>query len=58
MEPRQLTSFLTAARTQNFRKAAELCLIAQPVLSRQISVLEAEPRVARSVCGCDISCSP
>lgn len=42
MELRQLTCFLTAAQTQNFRKAAELCLIAQPALSRQIAALEAE----------------
>lgn len=42
MEFRQLTCFLTAAQTQNFRKAAELCLIAQPALSRQIAALEAE----------------
>lgn len=42
MEIRQLTCFLTAAQTQNFRKAAELCLIAQPALSRQIAALEAE----------------
>lgn len=46
MELRQLTSFLTAAQTQNFRKAAELCLIAQPALSRQIAALEAELGVA------------
>lgn len=42
LELRQLTCFLTAAQTQNFRKAAELCLIAQPALSRQIAALEAE----------------
>ncbi len=42
MELRQLTCFLTAAQTQNFRRAAELCLIAQPALSRQIAALEAE----------------
>lgn len=42
MELRQLTCFLTAAQTQNFRKAAELCLIAQPALSRQIAALEDE----------------
>ncbi|HEY0756608.1 MAG TPA: LysR family transcriptional regulator [Ktedonobacteraceae bacterium] len=42
MELRQLTCFLTAAQTQNFRKAAELCLLAQPALSRQIAALEAE----------------
>src|SRR5712664_2184047 len=42
MELRQLTCFLTAAQTQNFRKAAEICLIAQPALSRQIAALEAE----------------
>lgn len=42
LELRQLTCFLTAAQTQNFRKAAELCFIAQPALSRQIAALEAE----------------
>src|SRR5579884_288410 len=42
MELRQLTYFLSAAQTQNFRKAAELCLVAQPELSRQIAALEAE----------------
>lgn len=42
MELRQLTYFLTAAQTQNFRKAAELCLVAQPALSRQIAALETE----------------
>ncbi len=42
VELRQLSCFLTAAQTQNFRKAAELCLIAQPALSRQIAALEAE----------------
>lgn len=46
MEFRQLTYFLAAAQTQNFRKAAELCLIAQPALSRQIAALEAELGVA------------
>ncbi len=42
MELRQLTYFLAAAQTQNFRRAAELCLVAQPALSRQIAALEAE----------------
>ena len=42
MELRQLTYFLTAAQTQNFRKAAEICLVAQPALSRQIAALESE----------------
>ncbi len=42
MEFRQLTYFLAAAQTQNFRKAAELCLVAQPALSRQIAALEQE----------------
>ncbi len=42
MELRQLTYFLAAAQTQNFRKAADLCFIAQPALSRQIASLEAE----------------
>ena len=42
MELRQLTYFLAAAQTQNFRKAAELCLVTQPALSRQIAALEKE----------------
>lgn len=42
MEMRQLTYFLAAAHTQNFRKAAELCLVTQPALSRQIAALEKE----------------
>ncbi|GHO46561.1 LysR family transcriptional regulator [Ktedonospora formicarum] len=42
MEFRQLTYFLTAAQTQNFRKAADLCYVAQPALSRQIAALEEE----------------
>src|SRR5256885_14241871 len=42
MEVHQLTYFLAAAQTQNFRKAAEICLIAQPALSRQIAALEDE----------------
>jgi DNA-binding transcriptional LysR family regulator len=45
MELRQLTYFLAAAQTQNFRKAAEICLVAQPALSRQIAALEAELKV-------------
>lgn len=46
MELRQLTYFLTAAQTQNFRKAADLCLVAQPALSRQIAALEEELGIA------------
>lgn len=42
MEFRQLTYFLAAAQTQNFRKAADLCLVTQPALSRQIAALEHE----------------
>ncbi len=42
MEIRQLHYFLAAAQTQNFRKAADLCLIAQSALSRQIAALESE----------------
>lgn len=42
MELRQLEYFLAAAQTQNFRQAAELCLITQPALSRQIASLEQE----------------
>ena len=42
MEFRQLAYFLAAAQTQNFRKAAEMCVVAQPALSRQIAALEAE----------------
>ncbi|QBD77589.1 LysR family transcriptional regulator [Ktedonosporobacter rubrisoli] len=45
MEFHQLTYFLAAAQTQNFRKAAELCLVAQSALSRQIAALEAELEV-------------
>ncbi len=46
MEFHQLTYFLAAAQTQNFRKAAELCLVAQSALSRQIAALESELEVA------------
>ncbi len=42
MEFQQLTYFLAAAQTQNFRKAAELCIVAQSALSRQIAALEKE----------------
>lgn len=42
MEFRQVTYFLAAAQTQNFRKAAEMCLVTQPALSRQIIALEKE----------------
>jgi DNA-binding transcriptional LysR family regulator len=42
MEFHQLTYFLAAAQTQNFRKAAELCIVAQSALSRQIAMLEDE----------------
>ena len=42
MEFHQLTYFLAAAQTQNFRKAAESCLVAQSALSRQIAALEGE----------------
>lgn len=45
MEFYQLTYFLAAAQTQNFRKAAELCLVAQSALSRQIASLEDELEV-------------
>jgi DNA-binding transcriptional LysR family regulator len=46
MEFYQLTYFLAAAQTQNFRKAADLCLVAQSALSRQIATLEDELGVA------------
>jgi len=46
MEIHQLTYFLAAAQTQNFRKASELCLVAQSALSRQIAALEDELEVA------------
>ena len=42
MEFHQLTYFLAAAQTQNFRKAADLCIVAQSALSRQIAALEKE----------------
>src|SRR5574340_780726 len=45
MEFHQLTYFLAAAQTQNFRKAAELCIVAQSALSRQIAMLEDELEV-------------
>jgi len=45
MEFYQLTYFLAAAQTQNFRRAAELCLVAQSALSRQIAALENELEV-------------
>jgi DNA-binding transcriptional LysR family regulator len=46
MEFHQLTYFLAAAQTQNFRKAADVCLVAQSALSRQIAALERELEVA------------
>ena len=46
MEFHQLTYFLAAAQTQNFRKAAELCIVAQSALSRQIAMLEDELEVS------------
>lgn len=46
MEIPKLTYFLAAAQTLNFRRAAELCSVAQPVLSRQIAALESELGVA------------
>ncbi len=46
MEFHQLTYFLAAAQTQNFRRAAEQCLVAQSALSRQIAALENELDVA------------
>jgi len=42
MDAQKLTYFLAAAHTQNFRRAAELCHVAQPVLGRQIAALEQE----------------
>ena len=45
MEFHQLTYFLAAAQTQNFRKAAERCFVAQSALSRQIAALEQELEV-------------
>jgi DNA-binding transcriptional LysR family regulator len=46
MELRQLSYFLAAAQTQNFRKAAQLCFVTQPALSRQMALLEKELGVA------------
>jgi DNA-binding transcriptional LysR family regulator len=46
MEFHQLTYFLAAAQTENFRKAAERCFVAQSALSRQIAALENELEVA------------
>jgi DNA-binding transcriptional LysR family regulator len=42
MDAQKLTYFLAAATTENFRKAAQICHVTQPVLSRQIAALEVE----------------
>lgn len=42
MELQKLHYFVAAAQTQSFRKAAVVCSVAQPVLSRQIAALEKE----------------
>ncbi len=46
MELQKLYYFVAAAQSGSFRKAATLCAVAQPVLSRQIAALEAELGVA------------
>jgi DNA-binding transcriptional LysR family regulator len=46
MDLNQLTYFLAAAQTQNFRQAADRCFVAQSALSRQIAALEDELQVA------------
>jgi LysR family transcriptional regulator, cyn operon transcriptional activator len=42
MELQKLYYFVAAAQSGSFRKAAAICAVAQPVLSRQIASLEAE----------------
>jgi DNA-binding transcriptional LysR family regulator len=42
MELQKLYYFVVAAQLQHFRQAAEHCMVAQPVLSRQIAALEQE----------------
>lgn len=42
MELNYLVNFIAVAETLNFRKAAELCFVSQPALSRQIAELERE----------------
>lgn len=42
MEFQKLYYFVAAAQSGSFRKAAAICAVAQPVLSRQIASLEAE----------------
>jgi DNA-binding transcriptional LysR family regulator len=46
MELQKLYYFVAAAQSGSFRKAATMCAVAQPVLSRQIAALEAELGVA------------
>jgi DNA-binding transcriptional LysR family regulator len=42
MDAQKLAYFLAAAHTENFRRAAQICHVTQPVLSRQIAALEQE----------------
>lgn len=46
MTDSKILSFLAAAKTLNFTKAAEQIHITQPVLSRQIAAMERELEVA------------
>ena len=46
MELQKLYYFVAAAQSGSFRQAATMCVVAQPVLSRQIAALEAELGVA------------
>ncbi|HEX2913675.1 MAG TPA: LysR family transcriptional regulator [Chloroflexia bacterium] len=46
MELRQLSYFLAAAQTQNFSRAADICMVAESNLSRQINALEQELKTA------------
>ena len=44
MELHEVRYFLALSRTRNFTRAAELCHVSQPALTRAIQKMEDEPR--------------